>query len=146
MKLTITFDIEPEEFMELFGDESEEDIWETEDVKYGSSIYARFFDEGCAGWDKDSRNNTMFLLMHQDWANDLLRARGHVLLNDIFDALGFPRTKEGAIAGWVYDEEHPERSRIDFGLDKPHNEWFMEGKTACPLLVFNVMTDDVFKD
>lgn len=146
MKLTITFEMEFDEFVRLIEEEPEEDIWESEDVKYGSSKYARFFDEGCAGWDKDSDFNKMFLLTHQDWANDLLRARGHVLLNDIFDSLGFPRTKEGATAGWVYDEEHPEKSKIDFGLSKPHNEWFMKGKTACPLLDFNVMTDNVFKD
>lgn len=52
-------------------------------------------------WVHNKEHNLFFLKGHQNLYNDLLRARGHVLLNDILDGMGFPRTLEGAIVGWA---------------------------------------------
>lgn len=32
-----------------------------------------------------------------------LKERGYLFLNDVYDLLSLPRTKEGALYGWVYD-------------------------------------------
>ena len=52
-------------------------------------------------WVPNKEYNLFFLHGHQNFYNDLLRARGHVLLNDVLDGMGFPRTLEGAIVGWA---------------------------------------------
>lgn len=57
------------------------------------SDYARFFDESCNGWEKNSEYNLMFLRAQQQYSNDLLKARGHLYLNEVYDMLGIPRTK-----------------------------------------------------
>jgi hypothetical protein len=72
----------------------------------GYSEYARFFDDGCTGWEKESEYNLMFLRAQQQYANDLLRARGRLLLNDVYDMLGIPRSKAGQVVGWAYDDKY----------------------------------------
>lgn len=79
--------------------------------------YSRFFDDGQAGWDKDPQVTKCFLLKQQAYANDQLRLRGHLTLNDVYDMLDIPRIKEGYMIGWVYDEQHPVGDNyVDFGL------------------------------
>ena len=57
--------------------------------------------------------NLVFLRAQQKFANDKLNAYGHVLLNDVYDALGAPRTAAGCVVGWVKDGPD---GYIDFGL------------------------------
>ena len=81
------------------------------------SDYARFFDDGCAGWQKDAEANLYFLKRQQDWANEKLKAEGHLFLNDVYKMLGIPATKAGQIVGWVYDKENPIGDNyVDFGI------------------------------
>ena len=83
----------------------------------GCSDYARYFDESCAHWDKDPEYNLMFLRSQQQYANDLLRTKGHLFLNEVYDMLGIPRTKAGQVVGWFFDEENPSGDNyVDFGL------------------------------
>ena len=106
------------------------------------SDYARFFDDGCAGWDKDPEYNFVFLKHQQAHANDLLQSRGHLFLNEVYDMLGIPRTKAGACVGWVYDEKHPVGDNyVDFGIldgTKQANRDFVNGYERTILLDFNV--------
>lgn len=103
------------------------------------SQYARFFDEGCPGWNKDSEYNLMFLKQQQMYANDLLKKRGHIFLNEIYDMLGIPRTKAGAVVGWVYDENNPIGDNyINFGITDERNANFVNGYEKSVLLDFNV--------
>lgn len=106
------------------------------------SEYARFFDDGCAGWTKDPEYNLMFLRDQQRYANDLLQSRGHLFLNEVYDMLGIPRTKAGQSVGWIYDEKHPIGDNfIDFGLydtTKPKTRDFVNGYERVILLDFNV--------
>lgn len=109
----------------------------------GYSDYARFFDEGCTGWEKNAEYNLMFLRAQQQYANDLLRSRGHVFLNEVYDMLGIERTKAGQAVGWVYDtsEEHTGDNYIDFGIYNIHrkaNRNFVNGYERNILLDFNV--------
>ena len=109
------------------------------------SDYARFFDEYCAGWTKDAEYNLMFLRQQQNYANELLKARGHLFLNEVYDMLGIDRTKAGNIVGWVYDEKHPVGDNfVDFGiyvLDNEKARDFVNGRERSILLDFNVDGD-----
>ena len=106
------------------------------------SDYARFFDDGCTGWDKDPEYNLMFLKRQQQHANDMLQARGYLFLNDVYEMLGIPKTKAGQIVGWVYDEECPIGDNfVDFGIydyDKEKCRDFVNGYERTILLDFNV--------
>lgn len=106
------------------------------------SDYARFFDDGCNGWDKDSEYNLMFLKHQQNHANELLRSKGHLFLNEVYDMLGIPRTKAGQVVGWIYDEECPVGDNfVDFGIYDVYNEKardFVNGYERTILLDFNV--------
>lgn len=108
----------------------------------GYSEYARFFDDGCAGWEKDSEYNLMFLRAQQQYANDKLVANGHLYLNEVYDMLGIPRTKAGQVVGWVYNAENPVGDNyVDFGIYDIHrqtNRDFVNGYERSILLDFNV--------
>ena len=106
------------------------------------SDYARFFDDGNAGWTKDPETNLMFLRRQQDWANELLKAKGHLFLNEVYDMLDIPRTKAGQVVGWIYDEKNPVGDNfVDFGIydiHRPRNRDFVNGIERTILLDFNV--------
>ena len=106
------------------------------------SDYAKCFDNGCAGWTKDAEMNKMFLRRQQDWANDRLKARGYLFLNEVYESLGIPRTKAGQVVGWVYDPKNPKGDNyVDFGIYNIHNEQardFVNGYERSIWLDFNV--------
>ena len=108
----------------------------------GCSEYARFFDDGCTGWEKDSEMNLMFLRAQQQYANDLLISRGYLFLNEVYNMLGIQITKAGQVVGWVYDPENPNfQNYVDFGIydiNKPKNRDFVNGYERTVLLDFNV--------
>ena len=109
------------------------------------SDYARFFEDGCNGWSKNPEFNLMFLKNQQSYANDLLKTRGHLFLNEVYDLLGIPRTQAGNVVGWIYDEEHPNGDNfVDFGIydtNKAKNRDFVNGYERTILLDFNVDGD-----
>lgn len=106
------------------------------------SDYARFFDESCAGWTKDPEMNLCFLRRQQDYVNEVLKNKGYMFLNDVYEALSIPRTKAGQVVGWIYDEKHPIGDNfIDFGIydtNKERNRDFVNGYERTILLDFNV--------
>lgn len=109
----------------------------------GRSIYARLFDDTNRNWERDPRKNRVFIQCQQDWANDKLRARGHVFLNEVYDMLGMERTPEGQAVGWVIGGNQKTTAGdgyVDFGLDwqSPQMRDFMNGDEASVLLDFNV--------
>lgn len=106
------------------------------------SEYARFFDDGCAGWDKDAEYNLYFLHARQKEADDRLKRQGYLFLNDVYDMLGIPRTRAGQEVGWIYDEKNPIGDNyVDFGIYNTHNAKardFVNGYERVILLDFNV--------
>jgi hypothetical protein len=94
------------------GNETEETISITD--PNGVSQYARYYDESCREWSNIPEYNLTFLRCQQSYANNLLHSRGHVFLNEIYDMLGIPRTKDGAVVGWVKDGNGD--NYIDFGI------------------------------
>lgn len=104
------------------------------------SLYARFFDEGNPNWSRFPGQNLVFLKIQQQYMNDLLITRGHVFLNDVYDALGMERTGAGAATGWVIRKDGGD-NYIDFGIYNADNEQaraFVNGNERNILLDFNV--------
>ncbi len=106
------------------------------------SDFARIYDDGCAGWQKDPEANLMFLKLQQAHANDKLKAQGYLFLNDVYEMLGIPKTKAGFMVGWLYDEKQPVGDNfVDFGIYNVNNERsnaFVNGYERNILLDFNV--------
>ena len=104
------------------------------------SQYARFFDETSPYWYKNPEMNLFFLLAQQNHANEKLKARGYLFLNEVYDMLGMPRTKAGQIVGWVYKENNTDGDNyVDFGIYRTEqNAKFVNGFENSVLLDFNV--------
>ena len=106
------------------------------------SDYAKFFDEASPYWQKDPEYNFMFLKSQQQYANDLLKARGRLFLNEVYEMLGIDKTKAGQIVGWVYNPENPIGDNfVDFGIfdmSKERVRAFVNGYEPNILLDFNV--------
>lgn len=106
------------------------------------SIYSIAFCEGNNGWTKDPELNKVFLLQTQNYANDKLKSRGWMSLNEVYDMLGAPRTKNGALAGWVYtDDSSAGDNFVDFGIfdiyNNPKAGDFLNGRERSIILDFN---------
>lgn len=103
------------------------------------SQYARFFDESCKCWTRDSRMNYAYLKHCELHANDILRHTGHLFLNQVYDMLGIGHTKLGAMCGWIYSEDNTiGDNQVDFGLTKESASDFVKGLVNTVLLDFNV--------
>lgn len=87
--------------------------------RHSASPYARFFDETNENWDPNADYNIMHLKNWQNWANDLLRVRGHVFLNEVYDMLGMEHSTPGAVVGWVISKDGD--NFIDFGIFEQRN-------------------------
>ena len=105
--------------------------------KENVSQYAKFFDEYNINWTKTPEFNLVFLKAQQRRANDMLHARGHIFLNEVYDMLGMERTQAGALVGWVLGVGD---DYIDFGMyrddEKCHD--FVNCLERSILLDFNV--------
>ena len=97
----------------------------------------RFFDSSNPNWDKNPTFSMMWLRGQQNILNDILHTRGHVFLNEVYDALGFPHTPQGAVLGWI---DEGDDNYIDFGLYDPNKEnvrRFVNGVDNVIMLEFN---------
>jgi hypothetical protein len=104
------------------------------------SIYARFFDPLSPSWSREPEYNLIFLKCQQNYANDMLRSRGHIFLNEVYDMLGIPRTKAGSVVGWILADGGTD-NYIDFGIFDGNNHEvrdFVNGLEGSILLDFNV--------
>ena len=103
------------------------------------SIYARFFDETCDNWSKTPEYNLIFLKAKQSYANNMLHARGHLFLNEVYDDLGIPRSQAGQEVGWFLNKNGD--NYVSFGLTDVYRETshnFVNGHERSVLLDFNV--------
>ncbi len=103
------------------------------------SPYAKFFDDASERWVNDANANLAFLNMQQNYFNDQLRLNGNVFLNEVYDALGLPRTPEGAVCGWVLNGDGD--NYVDFGIysiDNQEKRDFVNGYEKAIFLDFNV--------
>lgn len=112
----------------------------TVDTSKEPSIYARLFTDANQNWSENPGYNLIFLKCQMSYLNDMLQARGHVLLNEAYDFLGLERTSAGCIVGWVLGSGGDDY--IDFGIfddDKQQHFYnFVTGRERAILLDFNV--------
>lgn len=121
--------------IETIGEEPEREIHanyqqvevETEDGKTvtvhrptnGNSPYSRLFDHRSARWQSNVEYNLHFLATQETLFNQMLHAKGHVFLNEVYDALGLERSPEGQIVGWALNDNYDPNEGdgyISFGI------------------------------
>lgn len=115
------------------------------------SGYARFFEKYTVDeegnnilnphWENNNEYNLMFIKAQENYANDLLKAKKRLFLNEVYEMLGLPCTKAGQVVGWVYDPEHPNGDNyVDFGLYSDNLTYsdYANGFDPALLLDFNV--------
>jgi hypothetical protein len=105
------------------------------------SIYARFFDPTSPSWSKEPEYNLIFLKCQQNYANDLLKSRGHVFLNEVYDMLGMERSKAGAVVGWLLSKNGDTDNFVNFGVFDGREQVardFVNGREGAILLDFSV--------
>lgn len=140
MEITITMKIDNEELKDLFGLQKENQKVKVR-RKSKPGPFVRVFDESCAGWSNDPVTNVMFLRCQQNYANEKLKQRGYLFLNEVYDMLGLSRTRAGQLEGWVYDPDYPTGDNyVDFGLDESWYKPLFEDRNHI-LLKFNVDGD-----
>lgn len=106
------------------------------------SGYSKFFDCGQHGWSKDPEQTRWYLIQQQNYANEKLKAKGYLFLNEVYEMLDIPITKAGTQVGWIYDEKNPVGDNyVDFGIydiHDPAKRDFVNGREKTILLDFNV--------
>ena len=141
----LRYNVQTKEIEEKVVNEDGSETTVTKAVTVANPDYSEFtrcFDETCIAYEKSAEDNMRFLKCQQNYFNDLLKRRGHVFLNEVYDGLGFPRSKAGAVVGWIYDEECPTGDNyIDFGIFNLNSEAarrFANGYEKAIWLDFNV--------
>lgn len=108
------------------------------------SGYARWFSDGNNNWTAPpfETSNWVFIRNQQNSANDMLRARGHLFLNEVYGMLGLSHTTAGAAVGWIYKRDNEGGDNfVDFGCWEQYNGEpldFHNGVEGAILLDFNV--------
>lgn len=144
----LRYNIKAKEIEEVSKDENGNEVVKKEvvdvieDDPNNYSPYSIVFDDGNEGWDPDPERTKFFLIQQQNWANERLKAKGHLFLNEVYDMLGARRTKAGAQVGWVYDEKNVIGDNyVDFGIFDTRRSKardFVNGYEKVIVLDFNV--------
>lgn len=81
--------------------------------------YVKYFTRTNPYWDDCPDYVEMFLRSQQNYANDRLRAEKVLTLNDVYEALGFQKTKAGMVVGWIFDENNEDGDNfVEFRVRK----------------------------
>jgi len=142
----IRYNIQPKELTTTTIDAKGKEKQKIEKIKVidpnSYSDFARIYDAGNIGWTKDPQTNLMFLKCQQSAATKRLERQGYLFLNDVYEMLGFAKTKEGQVAGWIYDKENPIGDNfVDFGIYDVTRERardFVNGYERSIVLDFNI--------
>lgn len=109
----------------------------TDGAKYGA--YTFVFGPDNPNWNGFHDRNEWFLTTQENVMNDLLRARGHVFLNEVLERLGMEHTQAGAVTGWILNGTGD--NEIDFRMYKLDDKRAKElgvAENGHILLDFNV--------
>lgn len=145
----LRYNLKSEEREERVVDENGNETTKTAVVKTyvpnDHSVFAKCFDDTCHNWSRDPDSNLFFLKQQQAYANKCLQERGQLFLNEVYDMLGFQRTKLGNQFGWIYDKTAPMGDNyVDFDiydLDDERKRAFVNGYEQSIWLDFNVDGD-----
>lgn len=147
MDRELKYDIKAKEIEEVTVNEDgsetvEKKIVEVADPAAAFSAYTYCFDETSSCWVRDAEANKFFLARQQDYANEKLKSRGHMFLNEVLDMVGIPRCRAGQHVGWLLNGDGD--GYIDFGIlniHSPANRNFVNGLEKSIWLDFNVDGD-----
>lgn len=98
----------------------------------GMSPYSKLFGTENFNYQTSIEGNGWFLRLVQNHCNDRLRAKGYLLLNDVYRELGMDDTEAGCVVGWMWDSCSGDQF-IDFGC------WAAGERGA--INPFNIKTD-----
>lgn len=90
-------------------------------------VVSLVFDETNVNWNHIPDIVITFIRVQETYLNQLLATQGHVFLNEAFDLLGFQRTRDGALLGWVLGDHVP----ISIGIE-PLERGVGFHLTLCP--------------
>lgn len=147
MDKELLYNIKAQEVEETVVDEKgkEKTVKKTVEVSngvIGQDFYTFCFDETADGWVRDAERNKFFLMRQQEYANEKLRAKGHIFLNEVLDMVGIQRCRAGQHVGWMLDGNGD--GYVDFGITDINveaNRNFMNCLEKSVWLNFNVDGD-----
>lgn len=92
-----------------------------------SDIHSRLFDNQSCRWRRFWTPDQVidYLRGKQDELNDKAQINHFLSENEVNDALGFPRTPEGQVVGWIFDKDHPwdgKKHFVSLGIDEMPEE------------------------
>lgn len=120
----LRYNIKAEEIEETVTDEKgkEKKVKKTIEVADpNASGYEKYFTRSNPNWENNPEYIEMFLRAQQNYANDKLKAIGHLTLNEVYDMLGFQDTKAGMVVGWIYNLDCPNGDNyVEFDIKKVH--------------------------
>ena len=119
----LTHDIKTKEITETVVDEKgkEKQVKKTVEVADPNvtNDYIKYFTRSNPYWDDTPDYVELFLRSQQNYANDRLKVDKVLTLNDVYDSLGFQKTKAGMVVGWVFDENNEDGDNfIEFNVRK----------------------------
>ena len=97
---------------EKVNENGEREIVESEELKADKdfsddSDYCVIFSRETAPltWQNSYAANKTFIRATLKHAQYILDTKGYIFLNDVYEALGMPRTATGAVVGWMIDDD-----------------------------------------
>lgn len=142
-------------FKEQLGEEKFDELemgFKTEQIKQTQECnddprakrnqYSRFFDELHPCWTENPEVNKTWLLGKQNFLDAKLQNKGYLLLNEIYEELGYPPTQAGQVMGILRDNPDGTRNHLDFGIFNIHDQasrWFVNGLE--PIFLININVD-----
>lgn len=138
----LRYNIKAEEIEETVTDEKGKEKKVKKSIEVAdpnASGYVKYFTRSNPYWEEDSSYVEMFLRSQQNYANDKLKATGHLTLNDVYDMLGFHDSKAGMVVGWIYDLDHPNGDNyVEFDVKKVNLPNEQGGYEEAYAINFNV--------
>ena len=138
----LRYNIKAEEIEETITDEKGKEKKVKKSIEVAdpnASGYVKYFTRSNPYWEEDPSYAEMFLRAQQSYANDKLKATGHLTLNDVYDMLGFHDSKAGMVVGWIYDLDHPNGDNyVEFDVKKVNLPNEQGGYEEAYAIDFNV--------
>lgn len=138
----LRYNIKAEEIEETVTDEKGKEKKVKKSIEVAdpnASGYVKYFTRSNPYWEEDSSYVEMFLRSQQNYANDKLKATGHLTLNDVYNMLGFHDSKAGMVVGWIYDLDHPNGDNyVEFDVKKVNLPNEQGGYEEAYAIDFNV--------
>lgn len=119
----LSHNVKTKEITETIIDEKGKEKTVTKKVEVAdpnvTNDYIKYFTRSNPYWDDTPDYVELFLRSQQNYANDRLKVDKVLTLNDVYDSLGFQKTKAGMVVGWVFDENNEDGDNfIEFNVRK----------------------------